>query len=118
VCIDLPPALSAGIANAHLRLTAGGTALLVQSGGVTQAVINTRTFTVSAAAGQSVAVPVRSMAHAPRGARDQGDAPWELIVLSIAALGVIGAAGAAVVRSRRHRDYGHGPEGAKIADLY
>jgi hypothetical protein len=48
VCIDLPPALSAGIGNAHLRLTAGGTALLVESGGVTQAVINTRTFTVSA----------------------------------------------------------------------
>jgi hypothetical protein len=49
VCIDLPPALSAGIANAHLKLTAGGATLLVNSGRVTEAVINTRTFTVSAA---------------------------------------------------------------------
>jgi hypothetical protein len=117
VCIDLPSALSAGIGNASLRLSSGGGTLLVDSGGVTQAAINTRTFTVSAAGGQSAAVPVRSAARARRVTRGQGDTPWELIVLSIAALSVVGGAGAAVARSRRRPDYARGPERTTIADL-
>jgi hypothetical protein len=117
VCIDLPSALSADIGNTHLTLGPGGATLLVDSGGVSHAVINTRTFTVSAAAGQSPAAPAQPVARVRRGTRDQGNTPWELIVLSIAALVVVGGAGGAAARSRRRRDYGRAPDGDSIADL-
>jgi hypothetical protein len=116
VCIDLPSASSANIGNGHLTLTPGGTTLQVDANGVTQATVNTRTFTVSPGAGISGAVQpavalVRAVPPARRGARGQGDVPWELIVLSVAALGAVTGAGAGLVKSRRHPDSGRGRAG-------
>ncbi|MHB8693052.1 MAG: hypothetical protein ACYDHH_17580 [Solirubrobacteraceae bacterium] len=122
VCIDLPSVSSADVGNGHLLLTPGGTTLQVDANGVTQATINTRTFTVSpgagsSGAGQSAVALVRPVAPTRRGTRGHGDVPWELIVLSIAALGVVAAAGAALAKSRRHPDDGRGRAGATVTDL-
>jgi hypothetical protein len=116
VCIDLPSLSNADAGGAHLGLTPGGTVLQVDTGGVTRAVIDTRTFTVTPGGGRSAAAPVRPVARGRRGTRGQGDVPWELIVLSTAALGVAAAAGAGVVKSRRHPDYGRGPAGATATE--
>jgi hypothetical protein len=104
VCIDLPSVSTADVGNGHLILTPGGTALQVDANGVIQATINTRTFTVSSGAGQLALAPVRPVAPRRQGTRGNGDVPWELIVLSIAALGVVAAAGAGLVKSRRRPD--------------
>lgn len=114
VCIDLPSLTNVDTGSAHLGLTPGGTTLQVDTGGVTRAVIDTRTFTVSA--GHSAAAPVGPMAPGRRGTRGQGAIPWELIVLSIAALGVVAAA-AALARSRRHPDHVRAPEGATVVNV-
>jgi hypothetical protein len=99
---------------------------------VIQATVNTHTFTVSpgaassgaassgaasSGAGQSAVAPVRPLAPAHRGTRGHSDAPWELIVLSIAALGVVAAAGAGLVKSRRHPDNRRGRAAAAVTDL-
>jgi hypothetical protein len=99
VCIDLPSLSSLDIGSAHLGLSPAGTALQVDTGGLTRAVIDTRTFAVTAGGGHLRTASVRPVAHGRRRTRGQGDASWELIVLSIAALGVV-AAGRAVARSR------------------
>jgi hypothetical protein len=117
VCIDLPSLSNADTGNAHLGLTPGGTTLHVDIGGVTRAVIDTRTFTVNAGGGHTAAAPVRPVARGRRGTRGQGDVPWELIVLSIAVLGMVAAAGGGVARSRRRPAYGRGPEGATVTDV-
>ncbi|MGH2870738.1 MAG: hypothetical protein ACRDNK_24615 [Solirubrobacteraceae bacterium] len=117
VCIDLPSLSTVDTGSAHLALGPGGTTLHVDAGGATAAVIDTRTFTVSAGGGHSVAVRVRLAAHGRRDARGQRDVAWELIVLSVAALGVVAFVGVGVAKSRRHRpDYGRGPEGATVTD--
>lgn len=117
VCIDLPSLSNVDTGNAHLGLSPGGTTLRVDAGGVTRAVIDTRTFTVSGGGGHSAAAPVRRVANGSRGTRGQGDVPWELIILSIAVLGVVAVAGAGVARSRHHPDDGRGPEGATVTDV-
>jgi hypothetical protein len=53
VCTDLPSLASVSIGNAHLGLSPGGASLRVDIGSVTRAVIDTRTFTVSAAGSHS-----------------------------------------------------------------
>ena len=85
VCIDLPSLSDADIASAHLGLTPGGGTLQVDVGGVTRAVIDTRTFTLTAGGATSAAPPARPVAHGRRGTRGHGDVPWELIALRIAA---------------------------------
>jgi hypothetical protein len=132
VCIDLPSVSSADVANGHLILTPGGTTLQVDANGVIQATVNTHTFTVSpgaassgaassgaasSGAGQSPVALVHPVAPAHRGPRAHGDAPWELIVLSIAALGVVAAAGAGLVKSRRGPDNRRGRAAAAVTDL-
>jgi hypothetical protein len=114
VCIDLPSLSNLDTGSAHLGLSPGGRALQVNAGGVTRAAIDTRTFTVSGGGGQSAGAPARQVAHGHRGARGQGDVPWEFIVLSIVALGMVTAAGAGVARSRRRPDYDRGPDGAAV----
>jgi hypothetical protein len=69
VCIDLPLLSNLATAGAHLRLGPGGATLQVDVGGVTRAVIDTRTFTVSTSGRRSAAVPV---AHPRRGTRVRG----------------------------------------------
>ncbi|MGH2893532.1 MAG: YncE family protein [Solirubrobacteraceae bacterium] len=118
VCIDLPSLSNVDTGSAHLALSPGGTTLQVDAGGGTVALIDTHTFKVSAGGGHSVAAPVRPAADGRRDTRGHGDVPWELIVLSVAALGVVGSAAAGVAKSRRHRlDGGRGPEGATVTDL-
>jgi hypothetical protein len=117
VCIDLPSLSNLDTGNSHLRLGPGGTALQVDTLGVTQAVIDTRTFTVTSSGGHSPAASVRPVAPGRRGTRGQGDVPWELIVLSIAALGAVAAAGGGVARSRRRANYGRGPDQAAVSDI-
>jgi hypothetical protein len=101
VCIDLPSLTNVDVGSAHLGFSPGGATLQVQIGGVTRAVIDTRMLGVSALASPVAAAPVRLTTHGPRGTRGRGDAPWWLIVLSIATLAVA-AAGAAAARSVRH----------------
>lgn len=117
VCIDLPSLPNVDTGSAHLELSPGGTTLRVDTPGGTRAVIDTRTFTVSAGGGHPAAAPLRPVRHRGRGTRGQDDAPWELIALSITALGVVAVAGAGVARSRRHPNYDRGPEGATVTDV-
>ena len=116
VCIDLPSLTNVDVGSAHLRLPPGGATLQVEIGGVTRALIDTRTFTVNAGASHPAAAPVRPSAHGRLGTRGHGDAPWELIVLSVAALAIAAAAGR-VARSMRHPDHGRGPR-ATITDIH
>jgi hypothetical protein len=110
ICIDLPPLSNLDLGNGHLRLSAGGATLQVDVGGVTRAVIDTDTVAVSADGGHTAAAPVRPVARGRRGARGEGDAPWELVVLSIAALAAVAASAAAAARRMRHPDHGAAPE--------
>jgi hypothetical protein len=114
VCVDLPSLSNLDTGSAHLGLGPGGATLQVEIGGVPRAVIDTRTFTVSEGAGHPAPTAVRAAAHRRPGTRGHRDAPWELILLPIAALAVA-AAGGRVARSRRHRGHGPGP-GATIID--
>lgn len=102
VCVDLPSLSNLAVGNAQLVLSPGGGSLRVVIGGSAQAAIDTRTFTVGGAGSHEVASHVRPSAHAGRATARAGDAPWELIVLSIAALAVA-AAGARVAIYRRRR---------------
>lgn len=81
VCVDLPSLSNAGIGTAHLGLTPGSGTLQVDVGGVTRAVIDTRTFTVSAGGATSAASPARPVALGRRGTRGQvtfrgSSSPW------------------------------------------
>jgi hypothetical protein len=99
VCIDLPSLSNMDLGSAHLRLTPdGGTLQIDDNGGVTEALIDTRTFAVGAAAGGGAApAPTRQVPQPHRATHGGGGAPWELIALAIAALAVLAAAAA------RHR---------------
>lgn len=114
VCIDLPSLTNLDIGSAHLGLSAGGTTLHVDTGGVTRALIDTRTFAVTGGVGHSAAAPIRPVAPAHRGTGGQGDVPWEVIVLAIAALGMVAAACAGMARSRRN---GRARGGATVTDV-
>jgi hypothetical protein len=101
VCIDLPSLSNMDAGGAHLRLSRGGTRLDVDRGAVTRAVIDTHTFTVRADGGHSAPASARPVAHRHRRSRGDGDVPWQLIVVSVAALGLVAAG---ITRSRRYED--------------
>jgi hypothetical protein len=100
VCIDLPSLSNLDVGNGQLELRQGGATLQVAIDGEAQVVVDTRTFSVSARGGHSGAAPAPPTAHRRRTTRDQGDIPWELIVLSIATLGLVAAAGAGAASRR------------------
>jgi hypothetical protein len=115
VCIDLPSLSNANTGTAHLVLAPGGGTLQVDVGGSTRAVIDTRRFTVTAGGATSATAPARPVvARGRRGTRGQGDVPWELIALGIAAAAVLAAAGRRLGKSRRHPDDARGPHGAAV----
>jgi hypothetical protein len=114
VCIDLRPLANVDVSSAHLVLLPGGTTLQVDAGGTSPVSIDTRTFRVSAGAANSAAAAVPSPTRGRRPTPRPSDLPWELIVLSVAALGVVAAGGVRAARSRRHQDYVRGPDGAVI----
>jgi hypothetical protein len=114
VCIDLRPLANADISSAHLVLLPGGTTLRLDAGGRTPLSIDTRTFRVSASGASSAAAAVHPSTRGRRPTPRPSDVPWELIVLSIAALGVVAGGGVRAARSRRQRDYVRGPDGAVI----
>jgi hypothetical protein len=96
VCVDLPSSLaSIDIGNANLTLGTGGTTIRIVADGVTQAMVNTRTFVVARGAFAAALVStVRPVAHAAS-TGGAGGLPWE-IVAAAAALAVFGG----VVRLR------------------
>lgn len=110
VCIDLPPLANIDISTAHLVMPPGGTTLQVDIEGVNQAAVDTQTFRVS---GHSAAAPVRPSPGGHRAKSRRGGLPWEIILLSLAALGVV-AVGAGAARARRHPRYVRGPDGVAI----
>jgi hypothetical protein len=113
VCVDLRPLANIDISSAHLVLLPGGTTLRVDGDASTQVSVDTRTFRVSGgsnSAAAAVPTPTRGQRPKPR----TSGVPWELIVLSIAALGVVAAGGVGAARSRRQRDYPRTPDGAVI----
>jgi hypothetical protein len=114
VCIDLRPLTNVDISNAYLVLRPGGATLQVDMDGATRAAVDTQTFRVSAGGGHSAAAPARASTRRNRAAPSPSRVPWELILLSIAALGVVAAGGARAAKSRRHPDYARGPDGAAI----
>jgi hypothetical protein len=114
VCVDLRPLANVDISSAHLVLLPGGTTLQVEAGGTSQVSIDTQTFRVSDGGADSAVALVHSPARERQPTPRPSDVPWELIVLSIAALGVVAVGGARAARSRRHRDYVRGPDGAVI----
>lgn len=113
VCIDLRPLAKTDISSAHLVLPPGGTTLQVDIDGVNQAAVDTQTFRVSTSRGHSAAAPARSPARGQRATppRPSG-VPWEIILISLAALGVV--AGARAARAGRHPQYVRGPDGVAI----
>jgi hypothetical protein len=114
VCIDLRPLANSDISNGHLILVPGGRTLRVENDGASPVSIDTRTFRVSAGGGHAAATPLRPTARVHRAATSPSDVPWELIVVAIAALGVVAASGARAAKRRRHRDFPRGPDGAAI----
>jgi hypothetical protein len=114
VCVDLRPLANVDISSGHLVLLPGGTTLRLDAGGTTQVSVDTQTFRVSAGGPNSAAAVVNSPTHGRRATPRSSDVPWELIVLAIAALGVVAAGVVGAARSRRHRDYVRGPDGAVI----
>jgi hypothetical protein len=114
VCIDLRPLADVDISSAHLVLLPGGATLQVDTGGVSRVAIDTQTFRVSAGGGRSAAAPVRSSARPHRAKPRPSGVPWQVLLLSIAVLGVVVAGVAAAARSRRHPEYARGPDGAAI----
>jgi hypothetical protein len=92
VCVDLPSSLaSIDIGNANLTLGTGGTTIRIVVDGVTQAMVNTRTFVVARGAFAAALVStVRPVAHAAS-TGGAGGLPWE-IVAAAAALAVFGGA--------------------------
>jgi len=117
VCVDLPSLADLAVGNGHLALGPGGASLQVQIDGATVGAINTRTFTVRTGGAPAAAAPVESVARRHQSNRGQGDVPWELIVLSIAALGLVAAGGIGVARSGRQPDSDRSPDGAPVIDL-
>jgi hypothetical protein len=114
VCIDLRPLANVDISSAHLALLPGGATLHVDVDGVSRAAIDTQTFSVSAGGGHSAAAPVRLSARGHRATSRPSGVPWEVILLSIAALGVVAAGGARAARSRRHAGYPRRSDGAAV----
>jgi hypothetical protein len=114
VCIDLPRVDNVNVSNAHLVLPPGGTTIRVDVDGASQAAIDTHTFKVSAGRVHSAAAPVLSLARGHRATPSPSGIPWEVILISIAALGVVAAGGIGALRSRRHPDYARGPDGTAI----
>jgi len=98
VCVDLPSLGNADIGNARLRLASGGATLQIDTGGLTPTLIDTRTFAVTPAAGDTPA-PAQSAQHRVSGSGGPG-VPWELIALPIAALAVLFAAARRATRPR------------------
>jgi hypothetical protein len=114
VCIDLRPLAGIDISSAHLVLVPGGTTLQVDMDGTSWAAVDTHTFRVSGGGGHSAAAPVSSSARGHRAKPRPSGVPWEVILLSIAALGVVAMGAAGAARSRRHPDYPRSPDGAVI----
>jgi hypothetical protein len=116
VCVDLPSLANLDAGSAHLGLGPGGATLQVDGDGGTRAVIDTRTFKVSAGGSHQVVAPVRPLAHGHRSTGGHADVPWELVGLLLVALGSAAAAGAGVAGSKRHPGNGRAPEEA-VTDL-
>jgi MYXO-CTERM domain-containing protein len=92
-CIDLPN-IAPDVASAHLRLDGGGRTLLVESSAGPQAVVDTTTFAVRH---PDAGRPDPAPAPAPEPPAE-GDSPWVILLLPLAALAALPA-----LRRRRHR---------------
>jgi hypothetical protein len=92
VCVDLPRAAAADIGNARLRLPHSGATLVVDAG-ATHALVDTRTFVVTAPVAVS-SVPRRPVPHRARAVAGAEGTPWELLAVPLGALVMLGAAGA------------------------
>jgi hypothetical protein len=114
VCIDLPRLANVDIASAHLVLLPGGKTLRVDGDDSTEVSVDTRTFKVSAGGSSRAAATAPSPTRGQPPRHRPSDVPWDLVVLAILALGVVLAGGVGAARSRRHRDYERGPDGAAI----
>jgi hypothetical protein len=91
-CIDLPSRLTGDMGSEHLQLDADGRTLLVETAAGAQAVVDTATFKVRAP-GEPASAP------APRpDPPAEGDSPWVLVLIPLAALAALPA-----LRRRRHR---------------
>ena len=92
VCIDLPSVNGASIGDGHLKLTSGSARLEIFVGGLRQATIDTRTFAVGPRAQAATPAGSRPVARDQRATGGGGDWPWALVMASILALGLAGAA--------------------------
>jgi hypothetical protein len=113
-CIDLRPLANTDISSAHLVLLPGGTTLGVNLGGVTEAVVDTRTFKVTGAPAHRSPISAPREAHAHRAASPASGVAWELILMLIAAVGLTAAGGAAALRRKRRLNYDRAPDGSVI----
>jgi hypothetical protein len=93
VCVDLPATADQVVFSAQLALVNGGDTLRVQSSGSPIAIVNTRTFAVSAPGAQGRPLPARRASPAPH-----SDAPWLPLAAALVAL-----LGMVLVRGRRTR---------------
>jgi MYXO-CTERM domain-containing protein len=92
-CIDLPT-IASGVSSTHLRIGGGGRTLLVESSAGPQAVVDTTSFAVRH---PDAGTPDPAPAPQPEPPAE-GDSPWVLLLLPLAALAALPA-----LRRRRHR---------------
>jgi hypothetical protein len=118
VCVDLPPLSNIDVSSAHLVLPPGGTTLAVDLGGVRQAVVDTRTFKVSAAGAHPAASAPRPRSSEHRAASASSGTPWELYGTLAAVLALVGAAALrAAARRKRHPTYDRAPDGTALIHI-
>lgn len=109
VCIDLPSLSATDLGNVRLRLPPGGDTLTIDTGDGTPTLVDTRTYAVTGGPGQRAPAPARSRPHQVGGSHGGGGWPWELVVLPIAALALLGGA------TRRRRAPRTRPAGSRPA---
>ena len=95
MCVDLPRSVEPDIGYGRLELGSGGTTVRITINGVTDAVVDTRTFAVSPGPADATPGPmIRPVAQSVRPVSQTGSSagfPWELVAAA-AALAVVGGA--------------------------
>jgi hypothetical protein len=101
VCIDLPSVSQADLGNATLKLGPGGSVLRIDSGGTTQATVDTATYAVTPVLPPRASAPIRR----PPASTDAGGSPvpWAVLALLLVAAAAFAVAGIGARRRARAR---------------
>jgi hypothetical protein len=101
VCIDLPSVRQGDLGNATLKLGPGGSVLTIDSGGATQATVDTATYAVTPVVQPRASAPIRR----PSAPTDGGGSsvPWAVLALLLVAAAAFAVAGIGARRRAKAR---------------